>query len=254
MTFPVPVVRHTSASPWHRWRALALSAAVVVVFGPVSTLDARQAEPAAPGASAEQPAAPVVHEAAPPGAEAGSAGQGAAEHEGAAEHGAEAEHEESPTAFLARLANFLILAGGLYYVLKSPIKRYLDDRGQQIRGDLSQAAQLRAAASRQMTEIDARLKALPAEIDALKLRGKEEIVAEQARIKQAAEAERQRLVEQTRREIDRQLQIARRDLTQHAADLAVSVARERLTRELGPEEQLRLVDRYAAQVAGGPRE
>lgn len=200
-------------------------------------------------------AAPVTMEHAAPAAESGAQDAVTAEgHDAAAEHAGEEAHEESLGAFLSRVANFLILAGGLYYLLKSPIRDYLDGRGQQIRGDVQQAAQLRADAARQVADIGARLNALPGEIEALKQRGKDEIALEQARIKQAAEVERQRLVEQTRREIDRQLQIARRDLTAHAADLAVAAARERLVRELRPDDQLRLVDRYAAQVGGGRHE
>jgi F-type H+-transporting ATPase subunit b len=164
-------------------------------------------------------------------------------------HGSEeAAHGESLWSFLSRIANFAILAGGLYYLLRSPLGRYLDARSQQIRSDLEHAAETRAEAASRLAEIDARLKALPRELEALKARGEAEVAAEGARIRQAAEAERVRLIEQTRREIDRQLQIARRDLTAHAADLAVGVARSRLSRELTEEQQLRLIDRYVAQV------
>jgi F-type H+-transporting ATPase subunit b len=167
------------------------------------------------------------------------------------EHGeAGAEHGESLFSFLSRIANFLILAGGLYYLLRTPLSRYLDARGQQIRSDLEQAAVTRATASRRLADIEAQVQKLPGEIEALKARGKEEVAAEQARMARSAEAERSRLVEQVRREIDRQLQIARQDLTEHAADLAVGVARARLAQELTPEEQLRLVDRYVTQVGG----
>jgi F-type H+-transporting ATPase subunit b len=166
--------------------------------------------------------------------------------------GGEAAHAEGESlgAFLSRIGNFVLLAGGLYYLLRSPLGRYLDRRGQEIRADLHNAANLRAEAAARLAEIDQKLRALPGEIDVLKARGREEVAAEQLRIREAAEIERRRLVEQTSREIDRQLQIARRDLTEYAADLAVGVARGRLFRELGQEEQLRLVDRYSTQVGG----
>jgi F-type H+-transporting ATPase subunit b len=172
-----------------------------------------------------------------------------------AEHGHESAageaHGESVWAFLARLANFAILAGGLYYLLRRPTAGYLDARSQQIRSDLDYAAQTRTDASARLREIGERLKALPGELEAMRSRGREEAAAEEARLKRVAEAERQRLVEQTRREIDRQLQLARRDLTGHAADLAVAVARTRLTHELtDPALQARLVDRYVSQVGG----
>jgi F0F1-type ATP synthase membrane subunit b/b' len=83
----------------------------------------------------------------------------------------------------------------------------------------------------------------------LKTRGAEDIAAEQARIAQQAKAERERLLDQTRREIQMRLRVARRELTDHAAQLAVQVAEQRIKRNITQEDQLRLLDRYAGQVA-----
>jgi F0F1-type ATP synthase membrane subunit b/b' len=44
------------------------------------------------------------------------------------------------------------------------------------------------------------------------------------------------------------LRIARRELTEHAAFLAVGVAEQRIRRSITPDDQLRLVDRYASQL------
>jgi F-type H+-transporting ATPase subunit b len=74
------------------------------------------------------------------------------------------------------------------------------------------------------------------------------VAAEQARIAQAAAVERERLIQQTRREIEMRLRVARRELTEHAAQLAVRIAEERIKRTITPEDQMRLVDRYTAQL------
>lgn len=161
---------------------------------------------------------------------------------------AEAEHEGIlPT--VARLFNFAVLAGVLVYFLRSPIQDYLRTRSDQIRHDLLAAADMRQTATMQLEEIQRKMAALPAELDALKARGAEDIASEQARITETAKVERERLLEQTRREIQMRLRIARRELTEHAAQLAVQVAEQRIKRNITPEDQLRLVDRYASQVA-----
>jgi len=100
----------------------------------------------------------------------------------------------------------------------------------------------------QKIEIDRKLKALPGELEALKVQGAEDVKAEQVRIAQAAAAERERLIAQTHREIETRLRMARRQLTEHAAELAVQVAEERIKRSITTDDQLRLVDRYAAQL------
>jgi F0F1-type ATP synthase membrane subunit b/b' len=89
---------------------------------------------------------------------------------------------------------------------------------------------------------------LPGELEALRAQGAQEIAAEEARIRAAAAAERDRLLEQARREIDWQAKIAERDLVDHAADLAVGVATERITKSITGDDQLRLVDRYVRQL------
>lgn len=161
---------------------------------------------------------------------------------------AEEAHDEGimPTVF--RLANFAILVGLLVYFLKSPFVAYLASRSAQIRQDLVTAAEMRAAATAQLAEIDRKMQALPAELDALRRQGAEDVKAEQARITEAAAAERTRLLEQTRREIDMRLRIAKRELTEHAAQLAVGVAEQRIRRSITPDDQVRLVDRYASQL------
>lgn len=92
------------------------------------------------------------------------------------------------------------------------------------------------------------MQALPAEVDALKARGRQEVEAEQQRIRAATAAERERLLEQARREIDQQLQGARRALKQEVADLAVGIARLRVTHEITDADRAHLLDRYVTQV------
>ncbi len=161
---------------------------------------------------------------------------------------AEGPHEQTALQTVAKLANFALLAGVLVYFLRSPVAAHLTSRAAQIRQDLVTAAEMRAAATAQMTDIERQLASLPAELDALRAQGAADVAAEQQRIAAAAEAERARLLEQTHREIATRLRIARRDLTAHAADLAVTVAEARIRQTITPDDQLRLVDRFTSQL------
>jgi F-type H+-transporting ATPase subunit b len=136
------------------------------------------------------------------------------------------------------------------YFLRSPLATYLSDRGKQIRGDLVKAAEMKHAAAAELAQIDARMAALPGELEALRKAGAEEVAAEDARIREAAGAERARLIEQARRDIDWQLKIAERDLQKHAAALAIELATARVKATITEADQVRLVDRYVAQVGG----
>jgi F-type H+-transporting ATPase subunit b len=205
--------------------ALLLLLALVAGLGPVRLSAAVQHEPATQAPASAEP------------------GQHEASHEKS-----EAEHGSGWFAVIAKTFNFAVLVGVLVYFLREPLTGYLNSRITRVREDLVTAAETRETASRQLAEIDSKLKALPGELETLKRRGAEEIVAERERIEHAAAAERERLLEHTRREIDMRLRVARRELVEFAATLAVTVASDRIKGSMTPADQARLVDRYAAQL------
>ena len=172
----------------------------------------------------------------------------------AQEHAAEAEHAAPHTVtdmILAMgwpIANFIIFVGILYYFFNQPFRDYLASRSTTIGKDLVEAAELKAAATAQLAAIEQKLQALPGELEALRQRGAAEIAAEEQRIAAAATVDRDRLLEQTRREIDLQVRLAKREILEHAADLSVQLATERIKKEVTPADQDRLVDRYLQQV------
>jgi F-type H+-transporting ATPase subunit b len=180
------------------------------------------------------PPAPVAHEA------------DAQEAEG--EHAAEHSIGEMILGMGWPVANFIIFVGVLYYFLNQPVRDYLAGRSSAIRKDLIEAAELKATANAQLATIEQKLQALPGELSALRTRGAEEIKAEEQRIAAQAAADRDRLLEQTRREIELQVRLAKKEILEHAADLSVQLATERIRKEVTPADQDRLVDRYLSQV------
>jgi F0F1-type ATP synthase membrane subunit b/b' len=205
------------------------------------------AAPQAPAGEHVPAAAPATGDAAhaqPPAH--GPPAEGAHGAEGAG-HGTE-QHGESIWATVGRLFNFAVLVGGLIYVLRSPLAQYLTNRSQQIRSGLESARETSAQATSQLAEIDRRLQTLPAELEALRKKGVEEIAAEEQRIQAKAEAERKRLVEEMQRDVDVRVRVARKALAEHAADLAVGLAADRVRQTMTDADQARLIDRYTSQV------
>lgn len=188
-------------------------------------------------------ASPAFVSAQPP-AEANAQVAAGAEH--AAAEGA--PHVETIWGPISRFFNSAVLFSVLYYFLRKPAAAYLASRDAEIRNDLVTAAELKATATAQLAALEQKLAALPGELAALKVRGQEEIAAEEARIQQAATADRERLLEQTRREIDLQLRLAHRELVEHASNLAVALATDRINKNITTDDHARLVDRYLEQV------
>jgi len=167
----------------------------------------------------------------------------------AAHEGAEGQaHEQSIWPFVGKIFNFVVLVGGLVYLVRKPFAEYLTRRGGELRGELSAAEALKAEATAKIAAIDARMKSLPAEIEALGARGRADIAAEEQRIRELAATEKQRLLDQAAREIDQRVRLAKRELVEHAADLTIDVARTKIQSEITDADRSRLVDRYLSQV------
>ena len=158
------------------------------------------------------------------------------------------DHEESIWPQVGKIVNFALLIGTVIYFGRKPLADYLTNRRAQVRSDLVAAEELKKHAAAQIADMDAKLRALPAELDALKARGQQEIAAEETRIRQLAEAERARLLEQASREIEQRTRVARRELIEHAASLAVGVAKTKIRAQITDADQARLVDRYLTEV------
>jgi F-type H+-transporting ATPase subunit b len=195
--------------------------------------------------------APVVHgQEHPPTVP--SETQGAAEHAQQEAHEDGEHHDESIGGMIRGMAwpvaNFILFIGILYYFFNKPFTDYLAARSSAIRKDLVEASELRSTATAQLAQIEQKLQALPGELSALRTRGAEDIKAEEQRIAAAAAADRERMLEQTRREIDLQVRLAKKEILEHAANLSVQLATERIKKEVTPADQDRLVDRYLSQV------
>jgi F-type H+-transporting ATPase subunit b len=170
-------------------------------------------------------------------------------HDAAGAHG-DAHHEESIWVTLARVANFALLVGGLFYFLREPVAQHLESRRVQIRSDLETAARVKAEAAARIAEIEQHLARLPQELELVRQRGAEEVAAEEARIARQAEVERERLIAQAQREIEQQMRTARQELREYAASLAIGVADQRLRTTLTEEEHRRLADAFTQQIGG----
>jgi F-type H+-transporting ATPase subunit b len=160
----------------------------------------------------------------------------------------EAEAAGGWSSTIAKAFNFAALAALLVYFLRTPIASYLRERDETIRKDLTEAAALRGTAEQQLADVRQRLTTLPAEVDALRRRGQDELAQERARLADATTRERDQVIDRTRREVDLRFRVARRDLLEHVAELSMQLARTRIEREITPDDQQRLIERYATEV------
>jgi F-type H+-transporting ATPase subunit b len=153
------------------------------------------------------------------------------------------EHVSSAMDFLGKLVNFLILFGGLGFVLRKPLKAMLAKRTADIGDTILGAERARSAAETKAAESRAKLAGLEAEVRRLKTDAEEEGRREAGRIARAAAEEAERLKRFARQEVEGQVRQGVRELKAYAAARATDLARERIRKRLTPEVQAALIDR-----------
>ena len=247
---------HTSQFVSRSGQALDSAAARVTLFALRGRAGRRapdrcHAPPArpAPAAAGEPPAARTGRTGPPPPAASLRTRAALPRRRGRRGRRARRDTARASWAFLSRIANFVILAGGLVYLLRSPLGKYLGARAEQIRLDLVTAADTRRTASEELARIEARMKALPAEIEALKTawprRG-----AGRAGAHQASRRRRTRPTPRTGQARDRPAgrRRAPRPSSRTPPTSSSASRARRVEREITDTDRSHLVDRYVAQV------
>lgn len=162
--------------------------------------------------------------------------------------GAEAQHEESPFRVIARWANFIVLFGGLAFLLRKPIGEFFTTRRNDITNGLQRAQDAQAGAQSRMDEIEQRLGHLAADVAALRSEAEKESLVEREKILAEAKREVERVIEQSRQEIDRVARTVEREIKEKIADLVIDRAGNTLRSEMTQDDQKRIVVRFIKKL------
>jgi F-type H+-transporting ATPase subunit b len=137
---------------------------------------------------------------------------------------------------------FVFIACALYLHRRfgRPIREALRARSEGIKRELIRAREERDQALAKLAEVESRFQGIDAEVAMVKERARAEADAERERIKSGTELEIAKLREQATREIESAGKAARHELRRFAAQESLRLAEEILTREIGPEDDVRL--------------
>jgi len=167
----------------------------------------------------------------------------------------ESEEPEGPSVLWA-WANFIILAGGLGYLIKKHAGPWFASRSVAIRRGLAEAEEIRTKAEERAAEVDRKLASLQSEIEALRTNAHREQAAEAERIRQQSAADLERLREHAASEIVAAGKAARLELKRYSAELAIGLAEQKIRRQMTPEVQGALIEGFARDLppaSTGPR-
>ncbi|MCF8061387.1 MAG: ATP synthase F0 subunit B [Deltaproteobacteria bacterium] len=177
-----------------------------------------------------------------------TAATGHQEAAGAADHGE--DHDSGAMLdLLARFINFALLVIILAVVLKkSNALGFFSDRVQEIRNRMERLQQEKEEAESRYREIRQKLTDFESEKEGILAEARRDGEAEKAKIISEAERRVAQMLEQVETAVQHELEDARGRLREEVAELAADKAREIISRELGEDDQDRLVSEFIEKV------
>jgi F-type H+-transporting ATPase subunit b len=140
--------------------------------------------------------------------------------------------------------NFLILAGGLGYLIKKRAGPYFAQRSLEIRKGMADADAARAASDAKVAEVDRRLANLQTEIEALRRSAQQDAEGDAQRVRREAAAELAKIQTQVADEIAAASKSATLELRRYSADLALGLAERKIAARMSPAIEERLVGSF----------
>ena len=161
--------------------------------------------------------------------------------EGGGEKSGAAKKEEHGEMTGWKWANFVVLAGGLGYLVAKNAGPYFAARSQTIRREMAEAEETRREAQERADAVSRKLAALQSEIDGMHQQSKAEAEAEAERMARRTAAEIEKVRAQAAAEIVAAGKGARAELKRHTAHLAASLAEQKVRARMNPGAQEALV-------------
>ena len=151
---------------------------------------------------------------------------------------------------LGKVFNLAIVVAILVWVARKPLANFYASRTESIRERLEEAQKARSDAERKLAEMEARMSRLDDELEEIRAAGEKEGREEYERLLAQAEADAGRIVARARQEIDGMTRSAQLELKNHAADLAVRLAEEKIRAEMTDDDRGRLFERFVSRLGG----
>ncbi|HEX5736073.1 MAG TPA: F0F1 ATP synthase subunit B [Blastocatellia bacterium] len=151
---------------------------------------------------------------------------------------------------LWRVINLLVFVLVLVYLLRNKIGigKVFDDRAATITRELEEARKEKKEALERLSEVEARLSRLDQEVSEIGHEAEREAAREAERVRQAAQADAEKIRQMAGREIEGAMKAARTELRAFVADHAVDMAESIIRREIRPDDNSRLLNKYLDEL------
>lgn len=162
---------------------------------------------------------------------------------------AEGDPVHTVTGWVFRILNFLLVFGGLAYLLRRFGRQFFTRRSERIAQAIAEASRLRQAAEAELRAIEEKLNGLEAEIAELRSQAQREAAREAERIRELTRKEAEKIRRAAQAEIAAAERAAELELKAFAARIAVERAEAILRKQMNPEAQAKLFHSFVSGLA-----
>jgi F-type H+-transporting ATPase subunit b len=149
-------------------------------------------------------------------------------------------------------ANFILLAGGLGYIIGKNAGPAFEARGRKIRKDMVEAEEAKREADARVASVEQRLAHLGVEIAALRAEAQREEETEHTRYARHTASEIAKIQAHAEQDIASAAKAAKMDLKRYAAEIALRLAEEKIRTRMTPDTEDRLVRGFVKNLEGPP--
>ena len=147
-----------------------------------------------------------------------------------------------------RLLHFIVLAGGLFFLLKKPLSQALGARVKGIEDQLSELEAQKAEAEGKLAEYNRKFAQLEQESESIVAEYVRQGEEAKTRILKEAEAAADKLKAQAQKNIESEIQRVKAELQEEVLDKALAKAEALIREKVNADDQEKLVDEYLAKV------
>lgn len=144
--------------------------------------------------------------------------------------------------------NLFVFIAVMIYLLRRKISEALAARRDAIKQELVDAQQRRERALAQVAEAEALLSRLDADIQSVHENSRQEAQSERQRLAASTKRELEKLEHQARREMETANKVARKQLRQFFAKRSIEVARNAVSSQLKPEDDVSLISESIGEL------
>ncbi len=170
------------------------------------------------------------------------------------EETAAAEHEEKSEGhkheLLFKVINFVILVGGLGYILRKPLANFFVERSASIRKSLDEGRKALEASQAQLQAVEDKLRRFEEEMASFRAAALDEMKAEREHLRRMTATEIEKMMDSLRVQMEVATKQARLELKLYGAQQAVEMARQMIGQRLDEAGQRRLVTDFVARLEG----